>query len=394
MRLLAIVLGLPALLLILVQLASPLRISFDSSVILLLADTHARGGGFLLHGNQTVIPPGYPWLLSQLIQWGAATPFTILSINYLALAAAFAAANALLRSRFALWERILILALTLLSFPVVKHLVIVCNEFVFAGFLFPALWMMDRAWRESSFRGLIWAWVLTFGAIAMRRPGVMLLVPLCLLTAWLWWKSRSWKYLLFPPLLVAMAWFVRSFYTLADYTKPATDIAAVLQSRFTELGQIALNLPAGQLPRFPVAALFAAGALLLGSLLYGLWRLRKDLGPADLFFLAYTGMMFTWTFTDVRFWVPIAPLMISYVLRALDRLPRWMPLSYVAVWGLLGLAALGFSSRVTLSGSRFPDVYASGKMRDAYCVAWRTCEGNPKLALPDDVDALRVVYPK
>jgi len=393
-RYIATGLGLLVLLLFLLQLASPIRINFDSTIMLLLADTHAQGGGFLFRGEPTVIPPGYPWILSQLFRWHLASPFAILLVNYLSLAVGLVAMNGLLASHFSRWGRLLLLTGATLSFPLIKHITIVCNEFVFIGMLFPALWLLDQAWRNQSFRSLLAAWCLTFGVIAMRRPGLMFLAPLGLVTAWLWWRKRSWAFLMFPLLLAGMAWFVKANYTLADYTKPATDFVLVLQSRFSELGQIAINLPAGQLPFLPPALLLTTGGLFFGLVGLGLWRMRAEAGPAEVFFLAYTVMMFTWTYTDVRFWIPVTPLVVVYVWRSLEKFPRPLTLGICICWCLIGLAALVFSSRVTFSGDRFPEVYAGGNLRVAYCLALKTCAGDASRANPDDIAALQLVYPR
>jgi len=38
---------------------------------------------------------------------------------------------------------------------------------------------------------------------------------------------------------------------------------------------------------------------------------------------------------------------------------------------MLGLLALGFSTRLTFAGARFPDIYGDGNFRDAYRIMLR-----------------------
>lgn len=63
------------------QVVTPLRLHFDSIVLLSSAETASRGGGFLFHGQPTVFPPGYPALVAALMRLHIAYVWVLISIN-------------------------------------------------------------------------------------------------------------------------------------------------------------------------------------------------------------------------------------------------------------------------------------------------------------------------
>jgi hypothetical protein len=81
---------------------------------------------------------------------------------------------------------------------------------------------------------------------------------------------------------------------------------------------------------------------------------------------------------DARFWIPVAPFIVALVVGFLaDRAPRlgtwpWLlgPAAYGTLFLLLGLAALGYSARLSWSGKDFANRYGMEEMRDVYRAAF------------------------
>jgi hypothetical protein len=109
----------------------------------------------------------------------------------------------------------------------------------------------------------------------------------------------------------------------------------------------------------------------------GTWLLfrSKHLLPLSLYFLAYTALMCVWPFYDPRFWLPLLPLMAVMLLATLGDLQnRWSVVrlacqSYLICFFLLGLVALAFSTRISLSGRDFSELYDDGTGRMTYRLA-------------------------
>jgi hypothetical protein len=68
-----------------VQLATPLRLNGDATVLLLMASSAAENGEFLFNGKATYFPTLYPFVVSQMLRLGVASPFFLILANYIAL---------------------------------------------------------------------------------------------------------------------------------------------------------------------------------------------------------------------------------------------------------------------------------------------------------------------
>ena len=77
------------------------------------------------------------------------------------------------------------------------------------------------------------------------------------------------------------------------------------------------------------------------------------------------------------------------------RVLRPVLIAYCAYFGLLGILALGYSSRITFSGAHFPDVYGDGNFRPTYrLVLLGEQPKNGEATDPDAVYLLRRFEPR
>jgi hypothetical protein len=132
------------------------------------------------------------------------------------------------------------------------------------------------------------------------------------------------------------------------------------------------------------------GLCLFLLVLLGLATKRRQIGASEVFVVCYTGILFTWPFNDVRFWLPVIPLLIAYSLIAVNKLrfPKLVITIYCIVFATLGFVALAYSSRISFADCKFPDEYGDGYLRPTYRAAFPSCkdDGDPGGHL-DKVDA-------
>jgi hypothetical protein len=80
--------------------------------------------------------------------------------------------------------------------------------------------------------------------------------------------------------------------------------------------------------------------------------------------ISYALLVLVWPASDARFWLPLVPLALGYAFVALRPLLRLRAGAlalggYAAVFVALGIAALGYDTRISYSGARFPDRFGA-----------------------------------
>jgi hypothetical protein len=380
------------------QLPTPLRVNVDAVTYLTMAASAADGQGYTLPGGRRAqFPIGYPSLIVGLERLGLATSWLFVGINLLFLGLGLAAVYGILRHTLGLGREASagVCALTLASWVTLKHALLPMGETVFLGLLMASAWLLARAWTAPRQReaALWWALAAAVALLAwtVRSAGVALLPALAVAALPPALRGREALARLRSPagllalgiagaaMLAAVLWAMETKY-FSDWAGIFTryDQVEVLTKnarwKAYEWAQISLNLPLDRFrgtPGFPVLW-GVAGTLALVALAVGLWKRRRQWGPVDALALAYTAMLFAWPGQDPRFWMPMLPLLMGYV--ALALLPwalrgwrRWALACYLAYFLLAGLAALGYSTRLSWSSPEaFAARYGTGSMRPAY----------------------------
>ena len=415
-RLAAVLLGIGGLLLC-VGVVSPLRINNDAVRLLLLADSFHRTGAFLMAGEQDQFGHGYPWAVALLWSLGWAHPAGLVGLNLVGFALggwAFLRFGEIPEAQRE-WAMVGLLG-TVFSWVTIKHLPVPLTEPLYFGLSLCALAVLMRAARETSTAcftawwvaagGLALAaiWVRTIGLsllpvwggvlvahllrgrdwrISRRQGGIALAVFALGLAGALWWVPQT-------------AWFESQFLAPMSYFQQflvrlgeQVEVIEVLHFRAFEFAEILLNLPlstaSGQWSGAAgVYLLIGYGgiAALLGALGWG-WRTMPVMGG---YLLAYLLFLFIWPYTDARFWSPVLPLVFVFLARAVGRILagpakpwpvlRCLPWAYAAVFLALGLLAMAYSTRLSLSGAAFPARFGGGSQAAAFAAA--------RSDLPDD----------
>ena len=399
----------------LAQIASPLRLVGDGVDYLLQASSAADGHGFRVHGEQSMRPPGYPALIFLLVKGGIGKSWAIVALNCLLLGIGCWASYFVLRSSFAFEDgpaQVLCL-LTLLSFVMVKHVTYPLSDVCFFGASMPCLQLLLRAEADTGpgryWRLAVAAPLLVF-CIEVRTIGIALIPAF----AWAMVGGAPWargvpewlrrhriaSLVLLLLVLAGMAWAGRMFLHSRYLQFNAKtlhrrgmigNIVSDLKDHTQEWGELAVNVPVSKLPGGLALPVRIAGflALLLGAT--GTWEKRRRIDAAVWYLAGFAAIVFAYPWFDTRLWLPVLPLLMGYVLigarrLAPSRLLRPAIFAYCLVFCLLGMVALGYSTRLTFAGPRFPDLYGDGTLRATYRNAF--LGESPKNAADISPDAL------
>ncbi len=381
------------------QMASPLRLNTDAIVFLFLGQSAAAGKGFLVHGQPTHFPAGYPAMLAGLDAAGLGASWAYIGLNCVFVAAAVWCSYRLYRQAFD-FSGVMASALcvlVLLCHVLVKHLTLPISDTVFMGLAMMALLACQRAVR--SWRWLPVAAGLVVIAVAVRTVGIALVPALgwaCLpqgpeeglrghlLTLRGLWNTRRGVVVGgVAALVLAAAGGVRVIARTA-YVREAGEVFQghgglvpgfiwISRSRLLEWAEVAINVPMAKLPAAAAAVLPFIGAAVLAVILGGFWLRRWRAGVVEVFLLAYLFILFCWPYYDARFLLPVVPLALGAMglwFRRLPRAGRAILLSWTVCFVLGGTAALLYSTRLSLSGQRFPDLYGTAETKACYRVAF------------------------
>ena len=143
-----------------------------------------------------------------------------------------------------------------------------------------------------------------------------------------------------------------------------------------EWGEMTANAPASKLPAALGLPLQILGAFSIFACVVGIWVKRDRPDSLLLYLLGFGSIVFAYPWNDARLWLPVLPFLIGYVLLGLRRMVspgilRPLLVVYCSLFCMLGLLALGFSTRLTFAGARFPDIYGDGNFRNAYRIVLR-----------------------
>lgn len=389
----------------LVQCYSPLRLNLDVIHFVTVAASAADGEGFLFKDTPTYYPIGYAALLSGLERIGLGISWAFVALNCLFIAVGVGASYALYRMHFGYARNAALglCCLVLLSYVLVKHVTLPMSDVPFLGASLAAVAVI--AWAEQYQDRRRWTLlalgaVLAGGAILIRTAGITLLPAL----AWACFtngsplqngfrrliRHRRGRLLTAGAALAAVAAlfvvlrrfqekYVREVFGFYDGLSWQEGLETIVE-RLVTWGELFANVPESKLPAFLGALLpFVgfAGLLVLGA---GIWARRRRLRSVEIYFLAYAALMLIWPAFTARFWLAVIPLAMGWVGLAFQRFAGARGAAarfaapvlalYLAAFMLLGAAALAFSTRITFSGSDFPQVYAGGSMERVYQLAF------------------------
>jgi len=142
----------------------------------------------------------------------------------------------------------------------------------------------------------------------------------------------------------------------------------LLREHLAEWGQLLLNAPVGKIAGIGRGAtiwlFLAAGLFLIFAVSYSLVRRRKKVPvAAGVYLVLYSLLIFYWPFFDMRFLIPVAPLVVMILLYGRSvrgfRLPA-------ALYILAGVVAMGYSIYTAFDKEALARTQAGGRYRNEY----------------------------
>jgi len=380
-------------LLYILQLASPLRINTDATTFLSMAANAEVTGSFYPDYDSTRYPLGYPFLIVQLGKVGLANSPGLIALNLISLAAMMGIFGSIKNEKAAShvgWPSTsLVILVSLCSFAVIKHVTLPLSDFTYLIFAYGALYAVHGALGPVGNRQAVVRYMaaavsiaLAFSvrnaavclipsilmAVALRKGSIHHLSPRRLMT----WRNARWLIPLALVLLIVLGLIgvaVSRQQLLVDFfTEKVLSgaFASVWHGRVVELGELLLNVPASRLGSMPGASviLLLAGMTAMAVVAADLWGRRKELDVLDCFLIFNIALLAAWPHNDVRFWIPVIPVLARNFLLGVRRAwpesaPKWPFAGAMTVFLAGGLLAMSYSTWLSFSGKDFATRFSS-----------------------------------
>jgi hypothetical protein len=380
----------------LAQLPTPLRLINDALDYLSQASSAIDGHGFQVEGNHSMRPPGYPALIYLMGKMGIANSWTIVALNCVFLGVGCWVSYFILRDSMALSREAaqIVCLLTLLSFLMVRNVTYPLSDVCFFGASTTCVLVLKRSEtqpRPRRFRRLIFTIPLLVLCIELRTVGIVLIPP------FLWAAIggsagarqiyptiRRHRLLTGVVLMLTVAVIGKAILesSYMQFNAPFFLKHGIVQSivknigyHTAEWGEMALNAPLSKLPATLGTPVRIVGGLAIFAFLVGVWIKGKTTDALLLYVIGSACMVFPYPWLDARLWLPVFPFLLGYALLGLRRMISTRALSpvlavYCSIFCLMGMVALGYSTRLTYAGPRFPEIYGDGNLRGTYKAAF------------------------
>ena len=393
----------------LLQIFSPLRLNGDSATLLAMAVSADQGHGYLVNGHPTQFPFGYPFVIKTFLQAHVANSRSLIILNLVCLWVGLVAVLSCSKTVKVTGGLLLPVILVLSSWVMVKHVTIPLSEFLYFSVSLLSLHLTMLFWATGGdkkwwFLGM--AILCGLVAVQCRTIGLSLF-PMFIITAWLhrdlssvrtWLgERRNWLGLLVGVGLVGgwciwywvhkTPWYELQFMHAKSYGhilqatyQDKTLTKVILNSLLwfmVEFGTLFSNVPLHMFPQM-WSFYMGCGFLAWGMVLYGAWLLlrARQLLPLVAYFASFSLVIFLWASHEERLWLPILPILaILFLVAADDLISRWPSLRYSFRCYLIGYIALGavalvYSTKLSLSGRDFGELYGNGATRMTYRYAF------------------------
>jgi hypothetical protein len=397
----------------LLQLLTPLRINTDSYRLLSMAVSAYHGYDYLVDGNPDQFPLGYPFIVKVLLESGLGDSMSLVALNLLFLITGLYILQIWCKREGDSIKGIMGLmcvAFVLSSWVMIKHITLPLTEmpyFAVSSLSLLFLWIFWQNNGRSKWLPLVVALLLGLVAIQFRTIGITIF-PALVVTVFFHedifpYTSRILTNTRFYTLTVSAFilllfigiffirdtnWFESQFIRPESYFQRQLYLiqskgftASIFQNifyRVSEFGEIFTNIPSSKVSLLsPIQ--FLAGIIAWFITIYGTWFLinRRQMVFLPLYFISYATVMLAWPYYDARFWLPVLPVLAVITFTGLEELLRKWPALSLASWSyviwffLLGIASIIFSTRISLAGKEFSEVFGDKSMQMTYRYAFQ-----------------------
>lgn len=357
------------------QVFTPLRLTTDSITYLSLADSAARNGLWdALRQPGFPFPKGYPIFIFIFMKAGLFSSATLVISNLFLFAAGLCFAfRTLLALNFDRAHAQVACLFTVLSFASVKFITQGMSDFLFFALSSCACWLLTLKHPYRWF-GIVFC---TAAAIEVRFIGLALVAPILAVALPLLRKRLivvaivcALSLSMLTIGLIAGRHYLGNNVEILRYAGLWHFAGIALRSHFQDFGELAANAPLSKIPgelRIPV---LIVGCIALLIFLSGIVATRKRSLWLCSYLVAYSVLVLPWPYTDPRFWLPVMPFVVLSFEEGLVLLFGAVPKRFAAAYAVLfcafGLAALGYSTKLTFAGQHFADQYGDGRLTKSY----------------------------
>ena len=410
----------------LLQVVSPLRINTDVYRLLSMAVSAHNGEGYLVNGHIDQFPIGYPFIIKLLLDTGLANSSTLVMLNLISLVIGTLVSWTLYKSQSRRPHAYLVILFPLSSWVMIKHVTLPLTDLIYLALSSLSIFFLCNFYMRGGFYK--WYFFLSsvfFGYLSlMCRTTGLCIFPVIAIIGIL---HRDHRYLLKVNQIFLISlgvltslsivvfgivtktyWFEAQFLNSGSYFQSfmitvqrvglVTSLVTNAQYRIIEFGEIFWNIPVNKIMSlFPI--LFISGLIVWVVQLYGAWLIFRTsaLLPLSVYFLLYSVMIFLWPSQsyESRFWLPLLPVMAILLITALQDLQdRWLILkslfrAYAFVFFSLGVVAIIFSTRISMSGMEFSELYGNGHNQMTYRYALQN--GKPVDMTEVDKDSVKIL---
>ncbi len=391
-----------------IQIASPLRLNFDAGRLLTMAVSQHHGHGYLVEGKVDQFPVGYPFVVRALLKTGFASSSTLCLLNLVFLAIGLWVLRAWCHWTANSTE--LAVTLVLSSWLTVKSAAIPLSELLYFAVSSLAVYfacLFSSQSGTTKWWSFLCCFILSIAALQCRSVGLALFPAVFLtvilhadhLFARVYIRSRAKRVAVMTlcgvvPALVAlfllvqrMDWYATQFSMKQSYFQSLLTemgqfgiIGFIYKNvcfRLSEFGQLFLNAPQSKL-LWLSPAFYVSGGLLWIIALRGAKSLvnNRNMLPVALYFISYSALMIAWPYYDTRFWLPMLSVLVILCFSSIreitpdSRIRKYMIPAWILCYFALGIVAVGYTTRITLSGKNFSEVYADGNLKMTYRFAF------------------------
>lgn len=378
-----------------IQIFSPLRLRTDPISYFTLAISFSDTGNFFIHDQPSRFPDGYPFLNSIMEKAGISNSGFLIGINILSLLTGFCFLFKILNEhfKFALSHNLIVCLLSSLSFSFVKYFTLPIPDFIYFGLSLLILYLLTK-YEKSPVSGKLIVSVFTISLISIlfefRTVGFALVFPMI----WFWIpkeirfsdlikKIHFVWFIGFGIFLIGLTFFISKLTYFSEGFQifkgkgAANYFFSLLNFRMTEFGELFINFPSTNIPNQIMILVAGTGLIIISILLVSFVKSVKYLGIIEIYLISYIAVILFWPYYDTRFWIPVFPFLVAYMIKNYSNdqnTALWkkrMISGYLSLYILLGFSGLIYTSRITFSGNRFPDVYNFDRLRPTYKYVFR-----------------------
>jgi hypothetical protein len=391
----------------LVDCFTPLRLHYDSVRYFAIKDCIESGCPPDSDAAKDYFPFGYTANLLVLSKLGILSSFTIVLTNFLFLLGGLYFITKAFKKRFSPY---LLFVVVLLNWLFIKFVTHPLSEMQYVFFSMGCIYFFYRFTEARKIVYLLLSLLFCWLAFVTKTVGISLVGAIALGIIWEFRAQMTFlkKYkILIAIVLIAIGAGVVIFSkqlginhyigVLETHLNEAPFFKR-LQWRFTEWGEIFLNMPANKaVDRLHTAGeiLFIATGVVIFFWFCMVMFAKRSAIPflIKAYFVFYCIIMFSWPFFDPRFWVPVMPVMAAVVLQAPFRSSIMKLFSRVllVIYIVLGSVAAGYMIYSSFNKSYFAKNQANGSYKNDYETHFFSPLPEAEVNVINSSDTMRVI---